>query len=197
MRSVGLLILRIIAGGLFMAHGYAKLFGGKGRPAHPAVQRYLGEGFVSAMERGGVANFSGGLQRMGVPAPRMMAGVVAATEFFGGLMLIGGVFTRLAAFALAINMVMAIKLAHWKQGLIGSASGYMYALSMLGAVLGLLSNGPGSLSLDGSPERWFTLAANSIRRSGHSAPTAAERDMHGDDRPEAPAAPALRPAKGA
>jgi hypothetical protein len=85
-----------------------------------------------------------------------MAAVVGATEFFGGVMLITGIFTRLAALALAINMVFAIKLAHWKQGLIGSASGYMYALSMLGAMVGLFANGPGVLSADGSPERWLS-----------------------------------------
>ena len=48
-------------------------------------------------------------------------------------------------------MVVAIKLAHWKQGLIGSASGYMYGLSMLGAVLALLTNGPGGRRSTGLP----------------------------------------------
>src|SRR5713101_2995530 len=139
MRSMGLLTMRIISGGIFAVHGYAKLFGGPGKPIHPRVRRYLGEGFAQAMERGGVANFSLGLGRMGVPAPKLMAALVGATEFFGGVMLITGMFTRLAALALAVNMVFAIKLAHWKQGLIGSASGYMYALSMLGGMLGLLS----------------------------------------------------------
>jgi uncharacterized membrane protein YphA (DoxX/SURF4 family) len=164
MRSAGLLAMRVISGSLFAAHGYAKLFGGKDRPVHPTVKRYLGDGFVQAMERGGVTNFSGGLKRMGVPAPLFMAAVVALTEFVGGLMLITGILTRFAAFALAINMVFAIRLGHWKQGMIGSASGYMYALSMLGGMLGLLANGPGAHSADGKQERWFALTPKIIQR---------------------------------
>jgi putative oxidoreductase len=163
MRSIGLLLMRITSGCLFAVHGYAKLFGGEGKSVPPRVRRYLGDGFAQAMERGGVTNFSRGLDRMGVPAPKLMAAVVGATEFFGGVMLITGIFTRVAAFALAVNMVFAIKLAHWKQGLIGSASGYMYALSMLGGMLGLLSTGPGVFSADGNPERWLDACLRAVR----------------------------------
>jgi putative oxidoreductase len=155
MNSIGLLTMRMTTGVLFAVHGYPKLFGGEGRTVHPLAQRYLGEGFVRAMERGGPGNFAQGLKRMGVPAPGAMAVVVGMTEFVGGLMLVTGVLTRLAALALAVNMVVAIRLAHWKQGMIGSASGYMYGLSMLGAMLALLTNGPGKASIDGNPERWL------------------------------------------
>jgi putative oxidoreductase len=158
MHSVGLLALRICAGLLFAAHGFPKLFGGKGSSVHPLAQRYLGEGFVRAMERGGPATFSGGLARMGVPAPRQMAVIVGLTEFAGGLLLMAGFATRFTAAALAINMVVAIKLAHWKQGLIGAASGYMYALSMLGGMLAIAGSGAGALSIDrrvaGRVARW-------------------------------------------
>src|SRR5262249_62295522 len=112
MRSVGLLLMRVAAGVLFAAHGYAKLFGGEGRSVHPRVRRHLGEGFAQAMERGGPANFSRGLERMGVPAPAFMALVVGGTEVIGGLMLVTGVLTRLAALGLGVNMFCAIKLAH-------------------------------------------------------------------------------------
>jgi putative oxidoreductase len=171
MRSIGLLVMRITAGCTFAAHGYAKLFGGEGKTVSDPVRRYLGDGFAQAMERGGTANFSRGLERMGVPAPRLMAVVVGATEFFGGVMLITGFFTRLAALALAVNMVFAIKLAHWKQGLIGSASGYMYALSMLGAMVGLFANGPGVLSAEGSPERWLSRCLEAARGVLHKQGT--------------------------
>jgi uncharacterized membrane protein YphA (DoxX/SURF4 family) len=173
MRSVGLLFMRLSAGVLFAVHGYPKLFGGRGTPVHPLAERYLGQGFAQAMERGGVSNFSKGLARMGVPAPEAMAVVVGSTEFVGGLMLITGLFTRFAALALAINMVFAIKLAHWKQGLIGSASGYMYALSMLGAMLGLLFNGPGGWSVEGNPERWWSVLRWPGRRPAELVPAAA------------------------
>jgi putative oxidoreductase len=148
MRHLGLLMIRVTAGLLFAVHGYAKLFGGDGKAVHPKVKQYLGEGFAQAVARGGPSNFSRGLERMRVPAPAFMAYVVGGTEFIGGLMLITGTLTRLAAFGLAVSMVFAIKLAHWKQGMIGSASGYMYALSMLGSMLGLLFLGAGAVSAD-------------------------------------------------
>lgn len=176
MRSFGLLVMRITAGCTFAAHGYAKLFGGEGKTVSDPVRRYLGDGFAQAMERGGIANFSRGLERMGVPAPKLMAAVVGGTEFFGGVMLVTGVFTRLAAFALAVNMVVAIKLAHWKQGLIGSASGYMYALSMLGAMVGLFANGPGVLSADGNSERWLNRCLAVARGVLHKQGTPSSPD---------------------
>ena len=164
MGHVGLLLMRVIAGGLFATHGYPKLFGGQGKAVHPTATRFLGEGFSGAIERGGPANFSASLARLGVPAPKLMAVVVGVTEFVGGLMLITGVFTRLAACALAVNMIVAIKLVHWKQGLIGSASGYMYGLSMLAGMLALLGNGPGALSLDGGSERWIATCLRIVKR---------------------------------
>jgi putative oxidoreductase len=164
MGHVGLLLMRLITGGLFAAHGYPKLFGGHGKAVHPMATRYLGEGFGRALERGGVTSFAESLARLGVPAPRLMAVVVGMTELVGGLMLITGVFTRLAACALAVNRMFAIKLAHWKQGLIGSASGSMYGLSMLAGMLALLGNGPGALSLDGGSERWLATCLRFVRR---------------------------------
>ncbi len=193
MRSLGLLAMRLVTGVLFTAHGYAKLFGGTGKTVHPWARRYLGEGFATAVERGGIRNFAASLARMGVPVPRLMAFTVGATEFFGGLMLIAGIFTRLVAFALAVNMAFAIKLVHWKQGMIGAASGYMYALSMLGSTLGLLLNGPGTYSLDGTPERWLRRVSPSPLlpvtgdRTDHHSETALAR------RPRSNARLAVRP----
>ncbi len=164
MRSAGLLALRMSAGLLFAAHGFPKLFGGAGRSVSPRVQQYLGQGFAGAMERGGQSNFTASLTRMGVPAPRQMALVVGLTEFVGGLCLLTGFATRLSAAALAVNMVVAIKLAHWKQGLIGAASGYMYALSMLGGMLAIAGSGAGALSLDHRVGGWLAR-----RRRGEPA----------------------------
>lgn len=175
MRSAGLLALRMSAGMLFAAHGFPKLFGGKGKPVHPLAERYLGQGFVGAMERGGPTNFSAGLTRMGVPAPKQMALVVGLTEFLGGMCLITGFATRLAAAALAINMVMAIKLAHWKQGMIGSASGYMYGLSMLGGMLAIAGSGAGGLSLDNACSFDNRLASRLRRRRAAAACTDQEQ----------------------
>jgi putative oxidoreductase len=170
MHSLGLLAIRITTGVLFAAHGYAKLFGGEGKAVHPQAQQYLGEGFVQAVARGGPSNFARGLERMGVPAPRYIAFVVGGTEFIGGLMLVFGFLTRAAALGLAVNMFFAIKLAHWKQGMIGSASGYMYGLSMFGSMLGLLFLGAGAVSADGEAVRRLRA------RNSHAADTATTTD---------------------
>lgn len=159
MRSLGLLGMRVATGTLFLAHGYAKLFGGPDKTVRPWARRHLGDGFATAVERGGIQSFAASLARMGVPLPRLTAFMVGATEFFGGLMLITGVFTRFVALALAVNMVCAIRLVHWKQGMIGAVSGYMYALSMLGSALGLLFNGPGACSVDDALGRWLRRVA--------------------------------------
>jgi uncharacterized membrane protein YphA (DoxX/SURF4 family) len=58
------------------------------------------------------------------------------------------------AAALSINLVVAIKLAHWKNGVVGQG-GYAYGLSLLGTFTGLLLAGPSALSIDGEPERWL------------------------------------------
>jgi putative oxidoreductase len=84
-----------------------------------------------------------------------MAFIVGGTEFVGGVLLVLGLLTRPAALGLAVSMFLAIKLAHWKQGLIGSASGYMYALSMFGSMLGLLFLGAGGVSADSEAVRRF------------------------------------------
>src|SRR5579871_1662429 len=97
MRSAGLLLMRLVAGGIFVVHGYAKLFGGEARAIHPAARRYLGESFVTEMERGGPRGFAATLERLQVPAALPMALLVGSTEFFGGLALVLGAFTRLAA----------------------------------------------------------------------------------------------------
>ncbi|HZQ36513.1 MAG TPA: DoxX family protein [Dehalococcoidia bacterium] len=156
MRAVGLLWMRIVAGGLLAVHGYAKLFGGEEKGVHPLARRYLGPGFEQAVQRGGVRGFSQSLTGLGVPVPGPMAALVGLTEFVGGLLVVTGTLTRLAAAALSINLVVAIKLAHWKHGIVGQG-GYAYGLSLLGTFVGLLLAGPGALSVDGEPERWLPV----------------------------------------
>lgn len=146
-RDLGLLVLRLIVGPTFAAHGYPKLFGGPGKPVPATAQRYLGQGFVQAMERGGPGNFSPMLTQLSVPAPSLMAWVVGLVEFGGGLALAVGWKARLASLLLAINMAVATWKVHWKNGLIGSGS-FEFSLVMLAACLALLGIGPGKLSLD-------------------------------------------------
>ena len=148
MRDLGLLLLRVIIGGIFVAHGYPKLFGGPGKSLPEPARRYLGPGFDAAMEKGGIANFRTNVTNLGMPAPRVMAWAAALSEFGGGLPIILGWFTRPAALALCGTMGVAIQRVTWKNGLVG-AGGWEFSLSLIGGLLALLFGGPGAISIDG------------------------------------------------
>src|ERR1700742_762728 len=84
-------LLRLVLGVVFFAHGAQKMLGWFGGP-----------GFS-----GTVGFFTGYLH---IPAP--FAYLAIAAEFFGGLGLILGFLTRIAAFGIAVNMLVAIAMVH-------------------------------------------------------------------------------------
>lgn len=124
----GMILLRIVIGIIFMAHGSQKLFG------------MFGGGGLS-----GTAMF---LESLGISSGFFMAILVGSTEFFGGLALILGLLVRPAAFALFIAMLVAIFSVHINNGLFMSNNGYEYPLSLLVISLMILIDGAGRLSLD-------------------------------------------------
>ena len=70
------------------------------------------------------------------------------SEFFGGLLLLFGFFTRPAALVTAIAMMVAIVSVHIGNGLFLSNNGYEFGLALLGISVSLLLRGAGSLSVD-------------------------------------------------
>lgn len=149
MQSVGLLVLRLITGGIFLAHGVPKLLGGPGKPV-PGVAAKLGPGFVDAWEQHGGEKWASRLASLGVPAPETMAVVTGLVEAAGGACIALGLLTRPTALLLIGQMVVAIQKVHWKNGLFASKGGYELNLSLIGALVVLLLNGPGRASLDGN-----------------------------------------------
>lgn len=87
-----LLVLRIVAGLIFIIHGWGKVFGGG-----PAAL--------------GIAGFSGFLGSLGVPAAGLLAWLIGLLELVGGLGLLLGIATRPLALLLAIEMAVAFLLA--------------------------------------------------------------------------------------
>lgn len=148
MKSFGLLVLRLVLGGLFVAHGYPKLFGGPGKAEQipePARQA-LGQGFVDQMEQGGIENVTGFMAMLGMPNAKAAAWALTVAEFVGGIALILGLKTRPFAAALAFSQLVAINKVHANQGLVG---GYELNVALIGGTAALAIAGPGKISLDG------------------------------------------------
>ena len=120
-KDYSLLLLRIGVGGVFLGHGAIKFAGG--------VQ--------------GVGAF---FAQLGIPLSGIMAPAVVAMEFFGGLAILLGTGTRIAALLLTAVMVVAMATVTLARGFAG---GYDLNIALLGGLLCLLLAGPGKLALGG------------------------------------------------
>ncbi|HEY5103188.1 MAG TPA: DoxX family protein [Steroidobacteraceae bacterium] len=99
----------------------------------------------------------------GIPVPHLLAPFVSGVEFFGGLFLLAGLFTRISAGALGVTMIVAIRSAKWPdidslQTLLGFDE-----FEYLALFLWLAIAGGGPLSLDSVLQRNFAPRATSPR----------------------------------
>jgi len=127
-------IVRLALGVVFFAHGAQKLLGWFG-----------GYGFTGTM----------GFFTRVMHIPTVFAFLAIAAEFFGGLGLIFGFLTRIAAIGVLSNMIVAIALVHSQFGFFMNwtgtqkGEGYEYHLVILAVTVLLIIRGAGALSLDG------------------------------------------------
>lgn len=146
-RDLGLLVLRLGAGGILMVHGYPKLFGGPDKEVSPAATSILGPDFPETVKKGGKEAFANALRSMDVPEPEIAALASGLAEFGGGLALALGAATGPAGLAVAANMAVASYKVHGKQGL-ASQGGYEFSALLGLCALALAMTGPGAFSID-------------------------------------------------
>jgi putative oxidoreductase len=149
--AYGPAILRLALGAVFAAHGAQKLFGlwgGGGLRDTAASFSAFG------VDRPLLAAFQAiGLGSAG--AASFVAGFVACLELAGGLLLIGGLLTRWAAAALAVEMAVAAYAVHLRHGFFlnwsgepGVGHGVEMNLVLIGGLMCLMFTGAGALSID-------------------------------------------------
>ncbi len=137
-------ILRSVLGVVFFAHGSQKMLGWFG-----------GHGFSGTM-----SYFTGTAH-----IPAVFAFLAIAAEFFGGLGLMFGFLTRIAAFGISVNMLVAIATVHSGFGFFMNwtgtqkGEGFEYHLLVLAMTAFLMIRGAGAFSLD----RTFTVASPAKR----------------------------------
>ena len=127
-----LTLMRLVLGIVFFAHGAQKMLGWFG-----------GYGFHGTM---------GFFTHSGIPAP--LAFLAICAEFFGGLGLLVGLLSRIAAFGIAVNMLVAIATVHYHNGLFmnwfGNQKGEGIEFHLLAIAIGiaLMVRGGGKWSVD-------------------------------------------------
>lgn len=123
-KDLGLLVMRVGLGLIFVRHGWGKIIGGS------EEWIWLGNQMASI----GITFF-----------PLFWGLCATAAEFIGGLLLMVGFNTRIASFFLAFTMLVAVMYHITK----GDSFGYLsHPLSLFFVFLGLMIAGAGSLSLD-------------------------------------------------
>lgn len=120
-------ILRIVLGAILIPHGMQKLFGAFG-----------GSGFAA-----NAALFD----RIGFTPGVFWGTLVGCTEFIGGILLVLGLFTRFAAAAVLIFMLVAMKFTS-ARGFFWTGGGMEYSLLIGVCALFFLIRGGGRCSLD-------------------------------------------------
>ena len=129
--DLGLLLIRLMVGTVFLFHGAQKLFG--------------------AFEGPGLKGFSGYLESMEIPMPMVSAILAALAEFVGGIALVTGIYMRPIILTTAATMAVAALKEHGGAFDINKG-GMEYPLTLLVVLVGLFFTGSGRLAM-AAPKR--------------------------------------------
>jgi putative oxidoreductase len=122
MRNVVMLIGRILLSAIFIQAGYSELAGFSGT--------------------------AGYFEALGLPFPTLTAGLVIALEIIGGLALLVGYKTRIAAGLLGVFAIAAASIGHSDWNDIMHFQAFMKDLAISGGLFYVAVNGAGPLSVD-------------------------------------------------
>jgi putative oxidoreductase len=131
-RNMALTIVRVMLGVVFFPHGAQKLLGWYGGP-----------GFAITMDF---------FEHQGIPT--VFAFLAIAAEFFGALGLLFGFLTRIAAFGIFVNMIVAIATVNFSNGMFmnwtgeQTGEGFEFHLLVIAIAAALMLKGAGALSVD-------------------------------------------------
>jgi putative oxidoreductase len=128
MASLGLLIIRLVVGLTFAAHGTQKLFGWFG--GH------------------GLQGTGGFFESIGIRPGRTMAFMAGISELVAGLLLALGFLTPIAALLFVATMLVAMVKVHMPNGYWATSNGYEYNLLLIVVAVGIALIGAGSYSID-------------------------------------------------
>jgi putative oxidoreductase len=126
--ALGLLIIRLVIGLSFAAHGSQKVFGWFG-------------GY-------GPKGTGGFFESIGIKPGVLMAVLAGLAEIAGGLLFAAGLWTPLGAALIVLTMLIAIIKVHAKNGYWVTSNGYEYNLTLITIAVGVALIGAGEYSLD-------------------------------------------------
>jgi putative oxidoreductase len=130
MKDLGLLILRLVGGGLLAGHGAQKLFGWFGG--------------------GGIEGTAGMMQGMNLKPPKPWAMLAGASEFGGGLLTALGALGPVGPVGTIGAMEMATLKAHWGKPIWNTKGGAELPVLNMAFALAVALLGPGKYSVDGA-----------------------------------------------
>ena len=128
MSDIGLLILRLVVGGLVAGHGSQKLFGWFRGP--------------------GLKGTAGWLESLGLKPGTRWATAASVSEFGGGVLTLLGFLHPLGPLGTMGAMIMATVKAHWGKPIWASKGGAELPVINMATALALTLTGPGRFSLD-------------------------------------------------
>jgi putative oxidoreductase len=118
---------------------------------HHDFPAWLAENFWLVRRRGFLSQMAG-FERSHIPAVFAFLAIMA--EFLGGLGLLLGALTRIAAFGLAVDMMVGVYLLHWRNGFFMNWSGHQkgegfeFHILVVAMAIVLMARGGGAASVD-------------------------------------------------